>query len=380
MFPTSKRKRQSFGRSSSTPSSKPPVPSVTPSITRVQLGVSLINSVQNETEGKKKVTKSEKDFNDLFNAGSNPGDTKDSNDVDSDVKYTTTTSTTVSLSSTTSSSTSITATPTSYPPSQKRKSITSFFKPVSSNSTNRLIKKSCSTVPTSNEETKSTTNSKTISDKNNNNNNSNNNNNNTQYYLDFGQSTFNQSLTCPICNTMYQPSIPSEVLSHQKTCSPYKLGVKFPNPKSSSPILSFKTSNAKLDLVKKIVDSEMGFCDDEIPPHLTTYIYLNSSSRCVGYLTVHPLSSCYSLLSSPSPSSPLLRSSSPLPSRIGVRQIWVHSKSRSKGVATKLLDQMCKSIVFGCEIKREEVAFSSPTGDGARLAKKWQKNVRVYDC
>lgn len=45
-----------------------------------------------------------------------------------------------------------------------------------------------------------------------------------------------------------------------------------------------------------------------------------------------------------------------------------------------MLNHMLKNEIYGVEIGKEEVAFSSPTGDGARLARGWQKNAKVYDC
>ena len=75
------------------------------------------------------------------------------------------------------------------------------------------------------------------------------------------------------------------------------------------------------------------------------------------------------------------RSNDPLPCRLGVRQIWAHSSARGKGVATELLDRARVKAVYGVEVGRGEVAFSSPTEAGAALAKSWTGGrPKVYDC
>lgn len=53
---------------------------------------------------------------------------------------------------------------------------------------------------------------------------------------------------------------------------------------------------------------------------------------------------------------------------IGVDKIWVHRKFRRSGIATRMLETIRKSFVYGYMVPREEVAFSQPTEMGAGLA------------
>ena len=222
-----------------------------------------------------------------------------------------------------------------------------------------------------------------------------------------------KSYTCPTCNTMYQPSIPSEVLAHKRACEAHTLGVlwrsggsvsgndrKAPrcSPPAADALTQPRQQNAKARrggvdsdpsgrvvrpspshpsaaLVKSIVDQEMGFVDDALdPPGLVTYLYISGGGRVVGFLTVHPLRSCYLLWDGGEDrggQEAMERSNVPLPCRLGVRQVWTHTSFRSMGVVTHLLERARSEAIYGAVVGKEEVAFSSPTEDGARLARKW---------
>ena len=52
----------------------------------------------------------------------------------------------------------------------------------------------------------------------------------------------------------------------------------------------------------------------------------------------------------------------------GVCHIWVHKRHRRRNIATRLVDAMRASIVYGYRVKRQECAFSAPTEAGARFA------------
>jgi hypothetical protein len=56
---------------------------------------------------------------------------------------------------------------------------------------------------------------------------------------------------------------------------------------------------------------------------------------------------------------------------VGIYQLWTHSKHRSKGVATLLIDAVRASFIYGTRIPRHKIAFSSPTTDGMRFAARY---------
>jgi hypothetical protein len=69
--------------------------------------------------------------------------------------------------------------------------------------------------------------------------------------------------------------------------------------------------------------------------------------------------------------------------KIGVHQMWTHSTSRGLGICTALIDKARETMIYGHDVGKGEVAFSSPTGDGVALAGKYKEEggqVYVYDC
>jgi N-acetyltransferase len=72
---------------------------------------------------------------------------------------------------------------------------------------------------------------------------------------------------------------------------------------------------------------------------------------------------------------------------LGIHQMWVHSKFRKQGIATRLIDVARERMVFSMVIPPELVAFSSPTEAGVKFATRYvshvaadEKEVLVYDC
>ena len=65
-----------------------------------------------------------------------------------------------------------------------------------------------------------------------------------------------------------------------------------------------------------------------------------------------------------------VRSNTTRKAMVGIHQLWVHAKERNQGIATRLMDAVRASIIFGLVIPVEMLAFSSPTAAGASFARK----------
>ena len=61
----------------------------------------------------------------------------------------------------------------------------------------------------------------------------------------------------------------------------------------------------------------------------------------------------------------------PTPACVGINRMWVLPEYRRKGVATRLLDSVRSSLIYGTIIEKDRVAFTDPTPDGRRLAAKY---------
>ena len=59
------------------------------------------------------------------------------------------------------------------------------------------------------------------------------------------------------------------------------------------------------------------------------------------------------------------------PACVGINRMWVLPEYRRKGVATRLLDSVRSSLIYGTIIEKDRVAFTDPTPDGRRLAARY---------
>lgn len=80
----------------------------------------------------------------------------------------------------------------------------------------------------------------------------------------------------------------------------------------------------------------------------------------------------------------VLDSPDPLPTLLGVQRIWTTTTSRRHGLASRLLDCVAARYIYGSPIppsrRKDDVAFSQPTGKGHKLAKAWtgSEATRVF--
>mmetsp|Transcript_24915 Transcript_24915/g.34837 ORF Transcript_24915/g.34837 Transcript_24915/m.34837 type:complete len:149 (-) Transcript_24915:456-902(-) len=91
--------------------------------------------------------------------------------------------------------------------------------------------------------------------------------------------------------------------------------------------------------------------------------------------TTNPTNRSSSSSSGMSATYSLERSHTPSKAIAGIHQLWVHSKSRQCGIATKLVDTARSKMVFGCVVPPELVAFSSPTEAGAKFARTYMEKA-----
>ena len=202
---------------------------------------------------------------------------------------------------------------------------------------------------------------------------------------------------------------------HAKICREYQEGVPFLGWKTErrelccgdDRIVVVKPGDPpqhrkKVMEVKAIVDAELGFATfagssttsfASAPSNpledVTSYLYI-SAKRVVGLVLVKTLSRAYQLLppetngsknnngnSDDGDGNPhhgidsYSRSLQPSKAMMGIHQIWCHRSHRQAGIASKLCDAARSSLVFGMTVPLELVAFSSPTMDGIRFAKRY---------
>ncbi|KAG2020439.1 hypothetical protein CC2G_005780 [Coprinopsis cinerea AmutBmut pab1-1] len=72
----------------------------------------------------------------------------------------------------------------------------------------------------------------------------------------------------------------------------------------------------------------------------------------------------------------------PLPTPMGISRLFVSSSYRRQGIANRLLSAAASTFIPGCTLdpKKGQVAFSQPTGDGAKIMQSWGGGgIRIYE-
>ena len=248
-----------------------------------------------------------------------------------------------------------------------------------------------------------------------------------QLFLDFGQRSFGVRTLCETCGMLYDKHLPEDVRQHVKVCRNYALGVPFQNQDgrvvarfqsngsgngngSGEYIVEIRPSDSssllkKLAQVQQIVDQELGAAprsdvtsalgktshcngvrDDsskpaskrrrmnsqpqaaatksKLPSPTTAFLYIRDR-RVVGYATVEIIRHAYRAKNQ------WERHLKPERAMMGIRHLWVHSRARKIGVATRLVDSARCKLVFGLVVPKDQIAFSSPTQSGLAFGKKY---------
>ena len=249
-----------------------------------------------------------------------------------------------------------------------------------------------------------------------------------QLYLDFGQASFGSRTLCPICNTLYVHGVKEDEVQHDRICKDYKFGVPFTlgkhtrvyepfedlfnneilqHQKEPATVVEIRPTDSlrlrrKVKEVQRIVEKELGFSqsrndleDDDSPlEERTVFLYI-LNKRVIGFCSVEIISRAFQLRSRVYESDhegrnrrqkkddqTFQRSDQSFPATMGVYQLWCHTSHRQKGIATILLDKARSNFVYGTIVDAGQVAFSSPTGQGAAFAKKYcgTSEPLIYDC
>lgn len=209
-----------------------------------------------------------------------------------------------------------------------------------------------------------------------------------QMYLDLGQKDFGH-VTCPTCGMVYTRAQPDDEAAHIRHHKSFVNGLKFTGWKNECVVKEYHDGRVimvspddprlhlkKIEEVRKVVDSELGFVADA--PYrrsgAKTFLFI-TTKKVVGCAVAIQIDQGYPVLPSPEESSTPEKqiaawccSTTPQSAQCGISRIWVHSQYRRKKVATRLLDCVRTNFIYGCIIPRELVAFSDPTPDGKRLA------------
>ncbi|KAM9840292.1 N-acetyltransferase ESCO2 [Aulostomus maculatus] len=218
-----------------------------------------------------------------------------------------------------------------------------------------------------------------------------------QLIIDAGQKQFGAT-TCSSCGMVYSADNPEDNFQHSQFHQRFLDTIKFVGWKKERVVAEFwdgkillvmpddpKYAVKKAEDVRRVADSELGFQQVTLsrPSQAKTYLFINSERMVVGCLVAESIRQAYRVLEQPDQHKDMTRddfmerhrawccSTVPEPALCGVSRIWVFSLARRHGIATRMLDTVRSTFMYGSHLTKEELAFSDPTPDGKQFATKY---------
>uniref|UniRef100_A0A8C7XGD1 Establishment of sister chromatid cohesion N-acetyltransferase 2 n=1 Tax=Oryzias sinensis TaxID=183150 RepID=A0A8C7XGD1_9TELE len=239
-----------------------------------------------------------------------------------------------------------------------------------------------------------------------------------QLIIDAGQKGFGAT-TCSSCGMVYSADNPEDVFQHSHFHLKLLSSIKFVGWKKERVVADFwdgkiililpedpKHAQKKAEDVRRVADDELGFQQVALsrPSRSKTYLFVNTDRMVVGCVVAEPIRQVgvstrpvfvsepliTQRVPPPPPPPPTLVqqaaaaealrddllerhrawccSTVPEPALCGISRIWVFGPARQQGIATRMLDTVRSSFIFGSHLTTEELAFSDPTPDGKLFA------------
>ncbi|KAI7800000.1 N-acetyltransferase ESCO2 [Triplophysa rosa] len=218
-----------------------------------------------------------------------------------------------------------------------------------------------------------------------------------QLVIDAGQKQFGAT-TCSSCGMLYSIDSPEDNFQHTQFHQRFLDTIKFVGWKKERVVAEFwdgkiilvlpddpKYAIKKAEDVRRIADSELGFQQVTLssPSSAKTYLFINSDRMVVGCLVAENIRRAFRVLEQSENPKDMNKedfmehhrawccSTVPDKAICGVSRIWVFSLMRRKSIATRLLDTVRTTFMYGCHLTKEETAFSDPTPEGKLFATKY---------
>uniref|UniRef100_A0A3Q0RNG9 Establishment of sister chromatid cohesion N-acetyltransferase 2 n=1 Tax=Amphilophus citrinellus TaxID=61819 RepID=A0A3Q0RNG9_AMPCI len=218
-----------------------------------------------------------------------------------------------------------------------------------------------------------------------------------QLIIDAGQKQFGAT-TCSSCGMVYSADNPEDNFQHTQFHQRFLDSIKFVGWKKERVVAEFwdgkillvmpddpKYAIKKAEDVRRVADSELGFQQVALsrPTQAKTFLFINTERLVVGCLVAEPIRQAYRVLEQPDQHKDMRKddfmerhrawccSTVPEQALCGISRIWVFSLARRQGIATRMLDTVRSTFMYGSHLTKEEIAFSDPTPDGKLFATKY---------
>ncbi|XP_021163386.2 N-acetyltransferase ESCO2 isoform X1 [Fundulus heteroclitus] len=218
-----------------------------------------------------------------------------------------------------------------------------------------------------------------------------------QLIIDAGQKQFGAT-TCSSCGMVYSADNPEDNFQHTQFHQRFLDSIKYVGWKKERVVAEFwdgkiilvlpddpKYAVKKAEEVRRIADNELGFQQVTLsrPAQSKTFLFINTDRLVVGCLVAEPIRQAYRVLEQPDHNKDMTKddfmerhrawccSTVPEQALCGISRIWVFSLARRQSIATRMLDTVRSTFVYGSYLTKEEIAFSDPTPDGKMFATKY---------
>lgn len=218
-----------------------------------------------------------------------------------------------------------------------------------------------------------------------------------QLIIDAGQKQFGAT-TCSSCGMVYSADNPEDNFQHTQFHQRFLDSIKFVGWKKERVVAEFwdgkillvmpddpKYAVKKAEDVRRVADNELGFQQVTLsrPTQAKTYLFINTERMVVGCLVAEPIRQAYRVLEQPDRHKDMTKddfmerhrawccSTVPEQALCGISRIWVFSLARRQSIATRMLDTVRNTFMYGSHLTKEEIAFSDPTPDGKLFATKY---------
>ncbi|XP_023120103.1 N-acetyltransferase ESCO2 [Amphiprion ocellaris] len=218
-----------------------------------------------------------------------------------------------------------------------------------------------------------------------------------QLIIDAGQKQFGAT-TCSSCGMIYSADNPEDNFQHTQFHQRFLDSIKFVGWKKERVVAEFwdgkillvlpddpKYAIKKAEDVRCVADSELGFQQVTLSraAQAKTYLFINTERMVVGCLVAEHIRQAYRVLEQPDQHKDMTKDdfmerhrawccSTVLEKALcGISRIWVFSQARRQGIATRMLDTVRSTFIYGSHLTKNEMAFSDPTPDGKLFATKY---------
>ncbi|RXM99343.1 N-acetyltransferase ESCO1 [Acipenser ruthenus] len=214
------------------------------------------------------------------------------------------------------------------------------------------------------------------------------------YSTDAGQKRFG-AISCNMCGMLYSAANPEDEAQHLLFHNQFISAVKYVGWKKERILGEYpdgkiivvlpddpKYALKKVEEIREMVDKDLGFqqVETKCPSNTKTFLFVSNDKKVTGCLIAEHIQEGFrvideSALQGSEGDKVMFErqrawccSTTPEPAICGISRIWVFSLMRRNGIASRLLDCLRSTFIYGSYLSKEEIAFSDPTPDGKLFA------------